>query len=272
MSKVSQHRLDLEKIFGSNPSPADMLQLRAYLLKNSGLPGRRGNLELAHVFGNIVGDYADSYEDAYWQLCESYLAITAEEAPVNTAEEFLPFCGTVGIGSLGAVLPHRSQQSLAHLRRAASDSRWRMREAVAVGLQYMLCASPMNTMETIQSWINDGNPLEMRAAAAAVAEPLLLNEDSFITAALDLHRRIFTEVLKFDSRKSEAFRVLRKGLGYTLSVVVRALPDAGFAYLESLAGEHDPDVIWIIRENLKKHRLAHFYPDRVYHIKTLLSQ
>ncbi len=267
MSKISQHRTDLENILVNNLDVASYERLRQYLLAQSNLPGPRGNLELAHVFGNIIGDYADVHEHIYWQLCQDYLSIPVEEAPVNSPEEYLPFCGAIGIGAMGAVLPNRSRGALTLLRKAASDSRWRMREGVAMGLQSMLSASPNNCLEYIRDWVTGGDLLEMRAAVAAVAEPLLLHDSAFNIAALELHRQIIAQFPQIQKRKSEPFRVLRKGLGYTLSVVVSAQPEEGFAYMESLTGSQDADILWILRENLKKKRLSNHYPERVEHVK-----
>jgi hypothetical protein len=56
-------------------------------------------------------------------------------------------------------------------------------------------------------------------------------------------------------RREEPFRVLRQALGYCWSVAVAALPDEGMRRLERWVGSEDPDVRWIVRENLKKRRL-----------------
>jgi hypothetical protein len=47
--------------------------------------------------------------------------------------------------------------------------------------------------------------------------------------------------------------VLRKGLGYTISVTVAATGD--FTFLDELASSDDPDLQWIATQNLKKSRL-----------------
>ena len=56
-------------------------------------------------------------------------------------------------------------------------------------------------------------------------------------------------------RKSDAFKTLRQGLGYCWSVAVAALPDTGKPLMERWLASSDPDVRWIMRENLKKNRL-----------------
>ena len=60
-----------------------------------------------------------------------------------------------------------------------------------------------------------------------------------------------------------AGRVLRKALGYCWSVAVAALPGPGFDRLARWAASDDPDVRWVVRENLKKARLTRADAGRV---------
>jgi hypothetical protein len=57
-------------------------------------------------------------------------------------------------------------------------------------------------------------------------------------------------------------RVLRQALGYCWSVAVAALPADGFARLERWAAGDDPDVRWLVRENLRKSRMRRADPER----------
>jgi len=59
-------------------------------------------------------------------------------------------------------------------------------------------------------------------------------------------------------RKREDFRVLRQALGYAVSVVTAAAPERGFALMHQCVKWGDTDINWILRENLKKKRLAKF--------------
>ena len=111
----------------------------------------------------------------------------------------------------------------------------------------------------------------MRAVAAGVAEPPLLIDQRAALGALDLHKRIIDRVLASGDRTSESFRTLRKGLGYSFSVVVGACPEDGFVYLEELAATSDMDVRWIVRENLKKKRLAGRFPREVERVLALMA-
>ena len=236
-----------------------------YLVSNSNLPGPRGNLELAQAFGDVIGERAGrgATPDVLWALCDDLASITAEEAPVNDPREFLPFCGAVGLGATGAAKAEYVDLALGALRGLSRDPRWRMREGVCFGLQRLIAARGSEVLLAFEAWVAGGHPLELRAVAAGVAEPPLLKDGATATAALALHRGIFAQVLEMADRRSDAFRVLRKGLGYTLSVVVSAVPQEGFAYLAELAGVDDRDVHWILKQNLKKNRLVKNYPAEV---------
>jgi hypothetical protein len=72
---------------------------------------------------------ADEGDEA---LFKRYLLFDAEQAPVNSPQEFLAFCGVVGLGKL---LAQGKRGVLKTLHRCASDPRWRTRKGVAMALQ-----------------------------------------------------------------------------------------------------------------------------------------
>ena len=92
------------------------------LLEHCGLPGPRGNIEL----GLAAARVRESAQLRRWA------ALDAQAAPTGGAEEFLSFCGVVGLGRL---LVEGDANALGELRAHANDSRWRVREAVAMALQ-----------------------------------------------------------------------------------------------------------------------------------------
>ncbi len=214
----------------------------AFLLKESGLPGPRGNLELAQAV-------ADEGDEA---LFRRYLSFTPEQAPTNSPEEFLAFCGVVGMGRL---LAEGKRDVLETLRRQASDPRWRTREGVAMALQRWGDVDMDALLREMESWCA-GNPLEQRAAAAALCEPRLLREELHAAQVLWILDRITASIQGREDRKSDEFKALRKGLGYCWSVAVAALPGEGKPAIEKWFSSDDPDVQWIMRENLKKDRLV----------------
>jgi hypothetical protein len=208
-----------------------------YLREHSGLPGPRANLELVEA----VADEGD--EKLFRRL-------------IATDDEYLVVCGLVGLGRLLAEGRHAL---LAELRAAASDERWRVREGVVLGLQRLGDRDMPRLFAAVEPWAN-GNDLERRAAAAAVCEPRFLQAEASARRALDLLDALTESVAAADDRRADGFRVLRKGLGYCWSIAVAARPDPGKARMERWLASDDPDVRWIMRENLKKARLARMDP------------
>ncbi len=266
MGKIDSYGPDLIGLMDKYGQTGVAEPLHDYIALHSNLPGPRGNLELAAAFGKMVGEYAKNNPAKPWTLCIAMASIPADEAPVNNPHELIPFCGVIGIGVTGAVCPEFFDQAMAMLKIRANDSRWRMREAVPMALQKLLAKRGQDTLRELSTWAN-GSLLEMRAAAAAVAEPALLKDPALAEAALQLHCCIFERVLATRERKSEEFKALKKGLAYTLSVVVCAAASEGFALISHLLAVGDPDVQWIVKENLKKNRLIKKFPVEVEAIK-----
>ena len=63
---------------------------------------------------------------------------------------------------------------------------------------------------------------------------------------MDIHGDLFVGV---------AFDVLKKGLAYCWSVAVVACPQKGKKLMEKWIQNKDKNIVWILRENLKKNRL-----------------
>lgn len=133
-----------------------------YLLEHSGLPGPRGNIEL----GLAAAQVRSAAELRRWA------SLDADAAPTGTAEEFLAFCGVVGLGRL---LVEGDGKALAELRAHANDPRWRVREGVAMALQHWGGRHFDALAATMADWAR-GSWLERRAAAAGLCEPVLLTD------------------------------------------------------------------------------------------------
>lgn len=255
-------------------SRGQLEELRAFLQKNSGLPGPRGNLELAHSFASAVAHMR--LEDWQWEFLMEMAATSVAKAPVNTAKEFLPFCGLLALGALyGNGLPRpRRRAALAALRAAASDRRWRTREAVAQGLQLIGERDLPALREIVTDWLPESSLLEKRAIAAALAHPPILQDPDFALFSLEVSRTILAAVLRVDpkTRKDEAFKILRQGMGYSLSVFVQHSPGEGFALMRKSAAIRDPDMAWIIKENLKKKRLSEKFAKDVEQVEMILEE
>ena len=245
ISKVDEYRARLRSL----------KQWNRFLLKESGLPGPRGNLELAQAFAL----------EADLDQVLALLSIPHHEAPENTPQAFLVFCGVSALGRhIAGGDPHR----LGILRDYASDSRWRIREAVAMALQYLGDADMKSLLRAARAW-SRGNWLEKRAAAAGICEPRLLKDPAAASAVLTILDAITASMARTQERNSEPFRILRQGMGYCWSVAVAAHPAAGRRLIKKWIGSSDPDIRWIMKQNLTKNRLLKLDPAWV---KSMLTQ
>jgi hypothetical protein len=225
-----------------------------YLRAESRLPGPRANLELLEAVID-VGDCT---------RFECLLAIDAafpNGAPPNTPDEFLIVCAVAGLGKLVA---QGNGAWLGELRRRAADRRWRVREAVAIGLQHWGDHNLPALIVEMQSW-SGGGWLEQRAVIAALAEPRLLrpaagSPDPALTV-LPIFDAITQAVTAAppSERRTDDYQVLRQALGYAWSVLAAANFDAcrpAFErWLAAAEAAQDKDLLWIARQNLKKNRL-----------------
>ena len=221
----------------------------AYLRDHSGLPGPRANLELLDV-ASAAADPAD---------LERWAALDPSAAPENTPDVFLAAVGLVGLGRLVAA-GRRDYLSL--LRRASNDPRWRVREAVAIGLQHWGDAEVIGLLDEMERWAA-GSPLEGRAAMAALCEPRLLASPAVVARVLTVLDRLTVAVRSAPDTRAQDVRVLRQALGYGWSVAIAADPELGVLAFERWLADPDPDTRWIVSQNLRKARLRKVAPDFV---------
>lgn len=204
-----------------------------YLREHSGLPGPRADLDLVQAVAE-AGD------------------LPRFERYARSDDEFLATCGAVGLGRLVA---EGRLDLVPRLRALASDPRWRVREGVAMGLQRVGDADMGVLLTEMETWV-DGGPLEQRAAAAALCEPRLLREPDHVRRVLALLDRVTRSLAASEERRSDSFRVLRQGLAYCWSVAAAALPEEGRHALDGWIDSTDVDVRWVMRQNLRKARIA----------------
>ena len=213
--------------------------LEAYLAAHSGLPGPRGNIELAQAV-------AEELDDA-----------TLERLAAS-GDEFGAFCGVVGLGR--AIADGRGDL-VPVLRGFAGDERWRVREAVAMALQRWGDADLAAMLDEAEGW-GTGSRLEQRAAAAGTCEPRLLRDPVAVRRVLDILDAITATLPGAPDRRTDGYRTLRQALGYCWSVAVAADPVDGLPAFERWHRDPDLDIAWIVRENLGKARLKRALADR----------
>ena len=219
-----------------------MCDWESFLLAESRLPGPRANLALARA----AADEGDATQFARW------LAVGPAEGPTNTPGEFLAFCGALGYGRL---LAEGDRAALAEVRRAANDPRWRVREAAAMALQRWGAADMGAMVDEAERWAG-GTRLEQRAAAAGLCEPGLLGDMATAERVLAVLDAITATVRGAADRRGAEFVALRKAMGYCWSVAAGAALARGRELMERWLADDDPDVRWIMRENLGQARLA----------------
>lgn len=203
-----------------------------YLRDRSGLPGPRANLELLEAT-------ADAGTRARFERLAA------------SPDEFVAACGAAGLGQVAA----RGEDGvLPALRALAADGRWRVREGVAMGLQRLGDADLGRLLDEMEEWAA-GTPLEQRAAVAALCEPRLLRNPDDVRRVLGVLDRTTAALAAASDRRSGDVRVLRQGLAYCWSVAAAALPEEGRTALDRWIGTEDPDVRWVMRQNLGKRRL-----------------
>jgi hypothetical protein len=223
--RVESYRAELRRLKEWEP----------YLKKHSGLPGPRANLELVAA----VAEEADA--DRLWRLSASQ-------------DEFLALCGTAGLGRVALMEPDTAMK---WLRELAADSRWRVREGVAMALQRLGKESMSRLLVEMKEWSRDG-PFVQRAVVAGLCEPAILktNEDTVEVLAILDHITRSLAATPAPDRKHEGFRVLRQALGYGWSVAAAAAPQNARPYLEKWLRSTDKDVAWVMKTNLSKARMA----------------
>lgn len=248
MSRIDQYRIIL-------PTLSDW---DAYLMAESGLPGPRGNLELAQA----AAELAAAAGLARWR------SLSPQQAPVNSPAEFLVFCGVLGLKRqvMDGDGPSRAS-ALGSLRAFAADPRWRTREAAAMALQSWGAGQLESMLDEMVIWA-DGNAFVQRAAVAAICEPAVLVNFQAKKGPAPAPSRLQSQVFDIldritasfaatapPDRRSEGFQALKKGLAYGWSVAAAYLPEPGKPRLERWFTHPDSDVLWVMRENLKKNRL-----------------
>ncbi len=258
---------DVARLLSGFIASGNTTDLLGYLTAEGGLPG--ADPELTGAFTGVVREFAAADPDdrrLLWDLCIMLADIPPEGAPASDLHELLISCGIRGIGTIGSLSPACAEPALTRLAEASADPRQRIREAAGMGVRDILSRQRDTVIPELARWVEGGSWLTMRAAIMGIVEPDLLGEPDIPTAAFHLHRKVLIRIYTARERQSEAFGALRMTLGSTLAPVIAALPGIGFEYLRQLATLDDPDIRWIVRENLRESGLQKRYPETVRHI------
>ncbi|MEK4512480.1 hypothetical protein [Paenibacillus sp. FSL K6-2524] len=214
----------------------------SYLLQNSGLPGPRANLTLLYVAAELGNE----------EIFRSFLDFQVEDDHHgDSPDEFIVMCGVVGLGKL---LAQGKEEYWVQLKRYASDSRWRIRESVAMALQIYGEYNMERLLSEMAIWSVE-RLLEQRAAVAAICEPKLLKDARYGEKLFIILNQTTSSLLIEDNRKEDGFLVLKKALAYCWSVAIAAYPDQGKNAFQPWLNYENKDIRWVLKENLTKNRL-----------------
>lgn len=248
----------VERAIAGHPRP-----LEFYLREQSGLPGARANLELANDVSYLLAAAVSKHPDTVHTLVNYFATGDRKQVEGNTPAEFIMLCGVISAGTCAAVQSEWREKTIEMLSHYACSPYGRIREGVAAAYQHLLSVDQQLVITSLKRLAAEGNYLQQRAAIASIAESHLLFDPEIVNDAVHLQRTVLENLRQAPvaDRKLEDFKILRRTLGYTLSIITVAAPERGFALMRECATWNDDDITWILRENLKKKRLAKFSQD-----------
>lgn len=266
--------------------------LRRFALENSNLPGPRGNIELGLAFADVVRAADPGKLEHSLSLCASWIEVGPVDAPGDSPAVMLPFCGALGVAGVSAAACETGRagrrgsvydRAFEYLYGAASDPRWRVREACAMGLQILIFLADTDALDRLEARLNVASWLELRAVVAAVADHLLRGRQVIAQRSIGIHSSVMERVQQAALLREgpprarrplvdDGFDTLCQGLGFSLSVVVAETPRDGFRLLRRFAVSESRTIRAIVRDNLSKKRLSGPYPEETASVKELLER
>jgi hypothetical protein len=240
--------------------------LHALLARGSRLPGPRINEDLADAFAQAcrsLGARADAVALALARL-------SPDEAPGATTLEFLPVCGLYALAARAAADPKARPGGLEELHAHADDVRFRVRDAVVLGLARVGAATGDALVGDVVSWM-DGY---FHAAAVLLA----LSNDVWLTTLHDagpvVERMDEAFVLLRDAPRSVArypgHKALVAAMGRVPGLVASRFGVPVFDMLVRWAQTKDPTLREIVEASLGSRNLAGRYGPELERVRAAL--
>lgn len=239
------------------------IALKEFILSESSLPGRMGNLTLIKVVAeNMTLNQVNPLD--WYPIFSEWLSITSDGNDPYT-DVLL-----TGLESLGAIYQFASEEMKkeidALLHQSLNDPRWRVREIVTESYKWIGTNAFTNLTTSFDILLlNEPTPLEIRGILATIAHPNLLKTTEQLAYAQKIMSNAFDYFIHFDSTKfsMDDKKILQKGLAFAPSVIVSCSPNIGFDYFDELITLDNQAITRLIKENLKKKRLSQSFPDEV---------
>jgi len=141
--------------------------LTKYLLKNSNLPGPRGNLTLAMKLASLIS--------GSWGENGVFLKTCFEQWNASD-DEYLLFCLYTSLGYISAEFPEEDGWILGNLLEGNYSKHWRARESVTFALTRMLEKRTEFTLKLLEEWNRDVEVMVLRNTLMALANPKHQNQ------------------------------------------------------------------------------------------------
>jgi hypothetical protein len=241
--------------------------LYALLARGSRLPGVRPNLDLAESFAATCVARGRPADD----VAEGLATLDADRAPGATELEFLPMCGVAALGARGASDPSSLGRVLRVLEAAASDLRWRVREAVPPALARIGAVRGEELLVDVEPWMDGFFPAAAVLLAGARTEWLSRIERpdvlvSRLGQAFDLARNAERSVERYPG-----YKALVAALGASPGVVAARFGEPVFDLLVRMSDIKEPVLREAIAENLNSHRLARRFAGEIARVREALE-
>lgn len=199
-----------------------------YLRRESGLPGPRGNLELARAVAELAGP----------TQVEARPKGPDARAPENTPGVFVLICG---VAALGRLIACGNRDQMSRLGAYAGDARWRLRQAAVIALQHVSDANIPALLDQMQAWAA-GTWYKKRAVAATLAQPKILKSQPVVTRIVKILDTLMLDIAATTDPVDEPFKARRRTMGCAWSMVVAAIPSTAEPSMESGSSARSP--IW----------------------------
>jgi hypothetical protein len=166
----AQRSDDLRSLVERALVPGSKAELLRRLEVGSGLPGPRMNLALALEFAEAcvqIGPKADA-------LALELAKLPPDEARGASTKEFLSVCGVLAVCARGTVAKENATRdlALAVLEERADDPRFRVRDAVPIGLAHLGSRMGDALLDRVEHWMD--RYFHAAAVLLALSQPIWL--------------------------------------------------------------------------------------------------
>lgn len=233
--------------------------LWAWLCKHSNLPGPTPNVTIAQAFADTCSMHGSKAEKIVIEMA----TLDADSAPGDTELEFLPMCGVLAAGAIGAAHDRLRGEMLDVLHDRADDLRFRVRDAVVEALATIGGVTEDALVLEVEPWM-DGY-FHAAAVLRALAKEAWLPHLHEVTPVVMRLDEAFN--LAKNAPRAAARYPGRKALIETLSQSPAAVANRFgvpiFDLLEKWTSSKDPELREVIVRNLKSKALSARYRPEV---------